>query len=466
MTSLKITSALAILFAFSCGTENQTETAVTKVKPTFEIAPPVEEYQPEAEVYTIDNTKDTIIISDHGSFVNIPANAFVDKSGKSVESVELNFTEYTNPADILFSGIPMEYITEEGTETFQSAGMCEISAKANGEELKIAEGKTIDIGLKNKAQDSDYNLYYFDKTKGEWIEKEKEIAVETTPLPVQPIDPSKVDSARIIEVKVETVELRRQDAWSGSSFYLLPGEEPQYQNRPVGWFEANIYKTAQKGAFRLQLNGVLDGKEVKEILLVQPMVAPEDYETAVAEFQQNMRLHAVTVMYKRNKEMADAFMEEEKERAKQDSLIAEQVALIKELVRQDSIANYARNKASEIQTEVIRTFSINQVGIYNCDRFYRRQVIATRTFKFTHNNNPLEVNNSTLCSPSDNAILRSGAFVQSTYNSCTIQLTAVDYYFVGIKGDKIYCRKVNANTPEGKLELEEISKSEFEQIMI
>src|SRR6478736_1263421 len=45
-----------------------------------------------------------------GSFIDIPANAFVDGKGNPVTGkVKLSFKEYHDAADIILSGIPLEY---------------------------------------------------------------------------------------------------------------------------------------------------------------------------------------------------------------------------------------------------------------------------------------------------------------------------------------------------------------------
>lgn len=453
---------MPVILFVACKNETKTNESgeVRQTEPTFEIAPPIEEYNPSAEVFSIDNSKDTILISENGSFINVPANCFKDEAGRAVQDVAVEFTEYVNPADILFSGIPMEYVTEAGNETFQSAGMCEVNATSNGSNVSISDGKSIDIGLKNQAQDADYNLYFFDKQKGEWIEKEKEMSVDFTPIPTKPLATSVIDSSRVVHVDINHHRLSKNfQMWDQSNFYLLPGQQPRYHETSVFWYDLNVLETTNPEIFVLKFKGNKGGEQVVEALTVQPLVTPENYEVAMKLFESKMRSHAKLILKnkKGKKEQLLSADETIVQINKEHEELKEQLRI------EDSIRVIDEKEASEVQAAVFRTFQVNQLGLYNCDRFYVREILATRKCNFKYENEKLKFNQTYLCSPSDNAVLTS---VSGNDGDYTIDLSSGTFYFVGLKGKDIYCKKVNAQTANGGHEIEQITKEEFERIMI
>ena len=66
--------------------------------------------------------------------------------------------------DLLRSGIPMN-MGDSANQWLQTAGMIELRAFANGEELQLAEGKELGVELAAKNPADRYSLYYFDQDK-------------------------------------------------------------------------------------------------------------------------------------------------------------------------------------------------------------------------------------------------------------------------------------------------------------
>jgi hypothetical protein len=449
------------LILLACQNKSEKELSVDNqiIKPTFEIAPPIDEFKPQTELFSIDNSKDTILISDHGSFIHVPANSFVDKNGEPVTDVEVEFTEFTNPADILLSGIPMEYITEDGNEVFQSAGMCEIGATSNGKEVAIADGKSLDIGLKNQAQDSDYNLYFFDKQKGEWIEKEKALAVDNSVIPTQPVTISTIDTSRILNVDVQENSLNMDfKMWDQSNFYLLPGQDPKYYDQGVYWYNMEVIKTTNPDIFVLKFLGTSGGEQVVEALKVQPLVSAGNHDKAMREFNNKMRKHAKRLI--KNKKEKEELLDADNTVAQ----IVEEHEEMKEQVRvADSIRIADSYAASEVRNNVMRTFQVNQLGLYNCDRFYIRAILATKSISFKNEGKALDFNYTYLCSPRDNAVLNYLIVTDGTYK---LDISSGKFYFIGIKGKDIFCKEINVNTTNGTHEIEQIDKEVLDDLMI
>ena len=109
---------------------------------------------------------------DSKSVFYFPQNIIVDKKGKTVYGkVEIHYREYRNAAQMAFSKIPMVY-TENGKEFFfNSAGMFEVRAYQNGEELFIKPGASFKVHY-NVTQKPDSCFFFAlnDKTQ-EWTKK-------------------------------------------------------------------------------------------------------------------------------------------------------------------------------------------------------------------------------------------------------------------------------------------------------
>lgn len=104
---------------------------------------------------------------DNGTTIKIPANAFVDKKGNLVKGkVDIDYREFHTVAEIMASGIPMQYDDGKEQYDFESAGMFEIRGKQNGEEIFIAKDKNVDVDMASH-KDGEFNFYQFEETATE-----------------------------------------------------------------------------------------------------------------------------------------------------------------------------------------------------------------------------------------------------------------------------------------------------------
>ncbi len=119
-------------------------------------------------------TASSLKIDNKGTTMHIPENCFVDENGNPVKGVvQIEFKEYTNPAEIAFSGIPMTY---QGFN-FNSAGMFEIQGKCQGKNVSIAKNKEIKIDYALAKENPDIDFYKL-KEDGKGWEKVQEIGSE------------------------------------------------------------------------------------------------------------------------------------------------------------------------------------------------------------------------------------------------------------------------------------------------
>lgn len=119
--------------------------------------------------YTIDASKDEQILTQEGTTITIPANSLVDKKGKKIRGkVQLNYRSIDTPGEIIASGIPMTYDSLGVKYDFISAGMFEIGAKQNEEEVFIAKGKQINVDFASFKNGNDFSFYKLDTKTGDW----------------------------------------------------------------------------------------------------------------------------------------------------------------------------------------------------------------------------------------------------------------------------------------------------------
>lgn len=105
------------------------------------------------------------------SIFNFPMNAFVDKRGNPYNGpVELAYTEYFTPADILLSGISMTTPSEDGTETvmLSSGGMFNIEATTpSGQALQVNPEAEVTAQLPTSNTDPNMRTWQMN-SNGEW----------------------------------------------------------------------------------------------------------------------------------------------------------------------------------------------------------------------------------------------------------------------------------------------------------
>ncbi len=104
-----------------------------------------------------------------GTKITIPQDAFVDANGKPVTGdVNITYREIKTPLDMLMSGVPMAYDSGGVTNQFVSAGNFELLAFKEGEPLKLAQGKTIDVEFVSADANDGFNLYKLNPQTANW----------------------------------------------------------------------------------------------------------------------------------------------------------------------------------------------------------------------------------------------------------------------------------------------------------
>jgi len=119
---------------------------------------------------TIGGTIETI---DSKSLLHFPGNSLVTKDGRPVNGlVEIRYREYRNPGQMAYSGIPMTY-EENGLDyNFNSAGMIEVRAFQNGQELQMKPGVAFTMDYNVTEQLDSCFFFALDDSSQQWDKKQ------------------------------------------------------------------------------------------------------------------------------------------------------------------------------------------------------------------------------------------------------------------------------------------------------
>ncbi len=121
-------------------------------------------------IYTIETAKDTVIESENGVVVAIPANAFTYEDGSLVEgSVDLELEDALNSADIIKAGLS----TTSNGELLETGGMFKIKAFKDGKNLVLANDKSLHVDVPTDSIDYEMQHYRGEEDKNgnvNWVD--------------------------------------------------------------------------------------------------------------------------------------------------------------------------------------------------------------------------------------------------------------------------------------------------------
>jgi hypothetical protein len=162
MKAVKISIAvIGVLLLVSCHKKN--------VDNQFTLKPPIPGLEVKFTDFSIDNSLgDTIFLPD-GSYLLIPPKCFADSKGKTVMGkVDLKYRQFNDAVDIYLSGIPMRIQSAGQSSNLQTTGMFELRATQGSETLKFAKGKEVGVFINTKTADINYNFFRFNEKSGNW----------------------------------------------------------------------------------------------------------------------------------------------------------------------------------------------------------------------------------------------------------------------------------------------------------
>jgi hypothetical protein len=133
------------------------------------VNPPVSAAEISFTTYKVESNKAYTLDYYTGSKLNVPANAFLDVNGSPITGeILLKYREFKKSDDFFISGIPMTYDSAGLSYTFESAGMMEITAEQNGLPVFANPEHPIEVEMISEQTEDIYNEYYLDTLAREW----------------------------------------------------------------------------------------------------------------------------------------------------------------------------------------------------------------------------------------------------------------------------------------------------------
>jgi len=181
------------------------------------VNPPIKPMDIANDAFNINASKDTTIVCKNGSFISIPANVFVDEKGSNITGeIKIKYREFHDIIDICLSGIPMNYDSAGNHYQFESAGMFEITAFKNEKPVFISPGKQLQVNLISQTNNADdYNLYYLDTVKKQWVYKGENTTKSKTCFPAFEPNPEIKnfnDEFQLLESSIEPIMPKKSNA--------------------------------------------------------------------------------------------------------------------------------------------------------------------------------------------------------------------------------------------------------------
>ncbi len=399
-----------------------------------------------------------------GSIVTFPENAVLHADGSPVSGAfDVEYREFHDPIDIYFSGIPMAYDSMETTYHFVSAGMCELKAYQNGEELIVNPSANPSVDMVSKDADPAHNLYYYDEEQEKWMPKgkpeikdfedveEKSLVKEELPLKPQKIDPKKYS----FYISVE--ELGSEFAGFDDMYFQIADEEKNYDPADAGiqWYSVDVQKSPKmKGKYLVTFSNASQTRTY----ITDPVFSDEEYEKAIANYNKVLG----------EKEAQKKAMEAEKAKwdAWQAEIIAQNriidsvnqiIALQNEALEGADVKTFKDVKIPQGSYTIQRGFSFDSFGVWNCDN----PIFKAQDFVKTQVNyeEPLEIPNFSVIYESYNSVYNNN--IGSFRN-----LPESNEVLFFIEGAKLYYGKVTSQEEEVDLTLKQmdISNISFAEI--
>ncbi|HEU4718219.1 MAG TPA: hypothetical protein VFU15_10310 [Bacteroidia bacterium] len=259
------------------------------------ISPPLNGIDIADTVFTVKPGQGGNFFSDNGSFITVPANAFLDSAGKTVDgNVELHYRELPDPASAFLAGIPMTYDSAGARYHFRWNGMMEIYAFCNGKPLKADPQHPVLVSLPAEKEQMQYGTYYLDTIQKAWTYKGRNdwnfaaLVSDTSGaagLPVkqdagndQLLPPRKANRSRhSFAIKFDPQEFPELAIYKGVRFEVDETKTPyRGSDAKVKWEDAVVTKNRNADTYTITFTrGVLEKSYV-----AYPVVGETDYAAA------------------------------------------------------------------------------------------------------------------------------------------------------------------------------------------
>lgn len=337
------------------------------------VNPPVPAWDVPYVKSMISNKRDTLLQFASGTTLFIEKESFSDDFDKPVyDSIELLFREFPSPAEIFLSGIPMEYDHDGVKSVFESSGMVEVKGFRRDKQIKIKQGKSIEVNLFSSKPDKGYQLYYLDTVSRKWafqgpdliaLKNNKKIKegnneVKSNALPREGFNRKSFN----LNGNIANQQSGRNTNTRFIQLDLTKGEFPEMEV-----FENNLFEVDEQYK-PLNAN---DASKVWEDVKVFKASSSFNYYLVFKNKKDSCRYLVHPVLGKSNKIITDSLFlayqqlwqnRDNGRKSKSDTVGNKTKMDKKYLVFEKS------NAATTSEETILRSFKIQQFGIWNCDQ--------------------------------------------------------------------------------------------------
>lgn len=309
-------SILITLFAFlfSCSSEktegtNEDENAKNSTKTAIVIEennePAFENLNVQYAKHEYSANEENVFTAESGSEISIPKDAFVDENGKLVEgNVEIKYREILSPSEIILSGVDMKYEKDGKVYDFQTAGMFDIRAFSQGNEVFLQKDKEVSVNFASNIE-GDYDFYYYNEEKQNWvdtdygkIEMTTDNKTDAPSTSFKMLKPVKLDPSKdlVIDVKADYKKFPALIKYKGM-VWKYTGDKSMDEVKALlskRWSGSELKELdSKKNKYTLKM---ITGRKAYE-LVVSPVFSGRNYKKALSAYQLEKKKHELTQQY-------------------------------------------------------------------------------------------------------------------------------------------------------------------------
>ncbi len=334
----------------------------------------------------IHNGRDTLIQLNSGSRIIIQKETFTDEKGQVISgNVNLHYREFNNIAETLLGNIPMDYDSAGRQYHFESAGMFEINADANGQIVKIQPSKQIQVQLASLDRRVDkFNQYYLENRDGNWkyLGKDTPFTVEKMkplrePLQVNTYtnqNPKKADAITELNPDKQhfNIEIPKNAFPELQGYTNLQFEVSSLNNTfdpsktEQDWVDVEIEKFGNGRDYKFTFVGLKENYAV----IAYPVLDSLNYQD---EFNKFEKMHASVLIKKEEAKKKQIETQKVLEKNRQDFELATQNYRLanggtRSLSSDSSILASMKVVTTQSVDQILyRAFQVKNFGIYNSD---------------------------------------------------------------------------------------------------
>ena len=380
---------IILLTVVYCNNKSENTPVIQENEITSTIKAPLVAHQINLTDYTINTLKDTLIKYNSATQIRIPEAAFLDADGNVITSeVKLRFRSFSNPVEIFLSGLPMEYSTSGEDKVFESAGMLEIQAQADGKEVFTNPNSKIEVDFLSLDTSNEFNVYTLDTISGQWQEQGKDLVTveniieEIQDLPKIPTPP-KVAGLNAFSIEDATNEVSHISMYKNVLFEPVDGERCGFTATSIDVEDLN------DGTYKVNFKIDFVGTKKQSCICYLAFKKGEQYNDAFKLYQKK---YAKELKLQTQKRVA---------LERKWSTYSFDLKNYREHILRQNIDNL------DTQEKITRTLSVNNFGFINIDRpvDYPQGGSFFANYVDTQNN-PLKLSNIVLVEKERNVLFR------------------------------------------------------------